>query len=496
MDYPAYRVVEYTTLVVYLVGFVAVGSNKQALPKDIQGPTTDRKDEHRMIADKSIKELENSSVALTVTVTADTIEQDYKAALNKYASTIQLKGFRKGKAPVSVLEGKFGKAIREESTFNTIEEALKEVLEGVEDKYKPLSFSTPELQDEEQLLPFKANSDVTFTVKYDVMPTFELPSYKGLTIKYPKVAVSDEAVNAEIEKLREQNAMVIDKNDAAVLGDIVTVDYVELDAQNEVVPGTERKEFVFTLGSTYNFYQIDEDLVGMKAGEEKTFSKTYAEDSTVEGYAGKTITLKVALQSVKFRDIPALDDDFAQDVKEEYKTLDDLMKGTREKLQKGLDAKLEQEKLNALSDALLEKVTIAVPASMIDLEIEQSWKRYVKQTGLSEEQILQFLQFQQKTKEDMTAAWRESAEKSLRIQLIMEKIKETEKFPLDEQEVNKAVEEQLKDVTDESQREYYKTMIEDDLRFQKIAPFLQENTTFEEGDAVAYEVFMNESLDA
>ena len=444
-----------------------------------------------MIADKSIKELENSSVALTVTVTADTIENDYKAALQKYASTIQLKGFRKGKAPISVLEGKFGKAIREESTFNTIEEALKEALEGVEDKYKPLSFSTPELQDEETLLPFKANSDVTFTVKYDVMPTFEMPAYKGLSVSFPKVQVSDEAVNAEIEKLREQNAMVIDKNDAAAMGDIVTVSYVELDAENNEVPGTERKEFVFTLGSTYNFYQIDSDIVGMKSGEEKTFSKTYAEDSTVEGYAGKTITLKVNVESVKFRDVPALDDEFAQDVKEEYKTVDDLLKATREKLEKALEAKLEQAKLNALSDELLKGTTIAVPASMIDLEIEQSWNRYVKQTGLTEEQILQFLQFQQKTKEDVVAPWREAAEKSLRIQLIMEKIKETEQFPLDEEELNKVLAEQLKDVTDESQRDYYKTIIEDDMRFQKIAPFLQENNTFTEGDEVAYDVFMS-----
>jgi trigger factor len=449
-----------------------------------------------MIADKSIKELENSSVALTVTVTADTIENDYKAALQKYASTIQLKGFRKGKAPISVLEGKFGKAIREESTFNTIEEALKEVLEGVEDKYKPLSFSTPELQDEETLLPFKPNADVTFTVKYDVMPTFEMPAYKGLSVSYPKVQVSDEAVNAEIDKLRDQNAMVIDKNDAAAMGDIVTVSYVELDAENNEVPGTERKEFVFTLGSTYNFYQIDGDIVGMKSGEEKTFSKTYADDSTVEGYAGKTITLKVNVESVKFRDVPALDDEFAQDVKEEYKTVADLLKATREKLEKGLEAKLEQAKLNALSDELLKGTTIAVPASMIDLEIEQSWNRYVKQTGLSEEQILQFLQFQQKTKEDVVAPWREAAEKSLRIQLIMEKIKETEQFPLDEEELNKVLAEQLKDITDESQRDYYKTMIEDDMRFQKIAPFLQENNTFTEGEEVAYDVFMSETYGA
>ncbi len=90
-------------------------------------------------------------------------------------------------------------------------------------------------------------------------------------------------MNAELDKLREQNAMVIDKDGAAEMGDIVTLDYVELDEEKNEVPGTERKEFVFTLGSTTNFYQIDEDVVGMKSGEEKTFSKTYAEDSTVEG---------------------------------------------------------------------------------------------------------------------------------------------------------------------------------------------------------------------
>ncbi len=470
---------------------------QRALPKDIHGPKErTEKDEHRMIADKSIKELENSSVALTVTVTADTIENDYKAALKKYAADVQIKGFRKGKVPVSVLEGKFGKAIREESTFNTIEDALKEALTDVEDKYKPLSFSTPELQDEETLLPFEANKDITFTVHYDIMPIFETPQYKGLKVTYPKVALSEEAVTAELDKLREQNAMVIDKDGAAEMGDIVTLDYVELDEEKNEVPGTERKEFVFTLGSTTNFYQIDEDVVGMKSGDEKVFSKTYAEDSTVEGYAGKTITLKVNIQSVKFRDIPELDDEFAQDVKEEYKTVDDLVKATREKLQAALDAKLENEKLNALSEALLEKATIAVPQSMIDMEVEQSWKRYIQQIGLSEEQILQFLKFQNQSKEDITAPWREAAAKSLRIQLIMEKVKEAESFTVEEEELNKVVEEQLKDVTDQAQRDYYRTMIEDDLRFQKIAPFLQENNTFEEGEEVAYETFMSETYGA
>jgi trigger factor len=454
----------------------------------------DRKDENSMIAEKSIKELENSSVALTVTVTADTIEEGYKAALNKYAASIQLKGFRKGKAPLSVMESKFGKDIREESTFKTIEEELKEVLADVEDKYKPLPYSTPELQDEETLLPFKSNSDITFTVKYDVMPVFEMPAYTGLSVSVPKVELPEEVVTKELDKLRDQNAMVIDKEGAAEKGDIVTIDYVELDEEDNEVAATARMDFIFTIGSGSNFYEIDEDITGMKVGDEKTITKTYAEDSSVEGYAGKTIKLSVALKALKFRDVPALDDDFAQDVKDEYQTVEDLVNATRKKLEDAITAKIEQVKVGALTEELLKGTTISVPESMIELEVEQTWKRYVEQTGLSEEQIVKFLSFQQKTKEDLTAPWRERAEKTLRVQLIMEQIMLREKFTADAEEVQKVVDEQLGSVTDEAQLEYYRNMIEDDLKFQQIAPFLQENNTFTEGEAVDYSEFMQGSI--
>lgn len=454
----------------------------------------DRKDENSMIAEKSIKELENSSVALTVTVTADTIEEGYKAALNKYAASIQLKGFRKGKAPLSVMESKFGKDIREESTFKTIEEELKEVLADVEDKYKPLPYSTPELQDEETLLPFKSNSDITFTVKYDVMPVFEMPAYTGLSVSVPKVELPEEVVTKELDKLRDQNAMVIDKEGAAEKGDIVTIDYVELDEEDNEVAATARMDFIFTIGSGSNFYEIDEDITGMKVGDEKTITKTYAEDSSVEGYAGKTIKLSVALKALKFRDVPALDDDFAQDVKDEYQTVEDLVNATRKKLEDAITAKIEQVKVGALTEELLKGTTISVPESMIELEVEQTWKRYVEQTGLSEEQIVKFLSFQQKTKEDLTAPWRERAEKTLRVQLIMEQIMLREKFTADAEEVQRVVDEQLGSVTDEAQLEYYRNMIEDDLKFQQIAPFLQENNTFTEGEAVDYSEFMQGSI--
>ena len=446
-----------------------------------------------MIANKSIKELDHSAVELTITVKSETIEKEYKSALAKYAKTLQIKGFRKGKAPQSVVEAKLGQAVREESTFNVIEDALKEAIGGVEDKYKPLSYSTPQLLDEENLTPFEAEKDLTFSVKYDVMPNVELPAYKGLKISYPKVTLPKEAVDAEIEKLRQQNAMTIEKKGKAADGDIVTVDYVEVAEDGSEVEETSREDFVFTLGSGSNFYEIDKDILGMEAGEEKTVEKTYGEDSDKAGLAGRTISLKIALKALKMRDVPELDDEFAQDVKDEYKTVADLVKGTKEKLQEALDAKLESEKYKALYAELLKNTTIALPETMVTMELEQAWKRYVRQTGLSEEQIVQLLSFQGQSKEDIIAPWREGAEESLKTQLILDKIKDEEKFEIDEEDLKKLADEQLAGITDEEQRSYYVSMMEDDMRFSKTGPFLLENNTFTEGEKVEYTTFMDPS---
>jgi len=326
-----------------------------------------------------------------------------------------------------------------------------------------------------------------------VMPNVELPAYKGLKISYPKVTLPKEAVDAEIEKLRQQNAMTIEKKGKAADGDIVTVDYVEVAEDGSEVEETKRADFVFTLGSGSNFYEIDKDIVGMAAGEEKTVEKTYGEDSDKAGLAGRTISLKIALKALKMRDVPELDDEFAQDVKEEYKTVADLVKGTKEKLQEALDAKLESEKYKALYAELLKNTTIALPETMVTMELEQAWKRYVRQTGLSEEQIVQLLSFQGQSKEDIIAPWREGAEESLKTQLILDKIKDEEKFEIDEEELKKLADEQLAGITDEEQRSYYVSMMEDDMRFSKTGPFLLENNTFTEGEKVEYTTFMDPS---
>ena len=149
-----------------------------------------------------IKKLENSSVELTLTLKADVIEEDYSKTIRDYAKKLTLKGFRPGKAPVSLVESKYGDAIREEVTFRLMEKNLTDSYKDMDAKDRPLPYSTPELQNEEALLPFKPNTDITYSVIYDVLPVVKLPEYKGLEIEYQERKITDAEVNEEIERLR------------------------------------------------------------------------------------------------------------------------------------------------------------------------------------------------------------------------------------------------------------------------------------------------------
>ena len=442
-----------------------------------------------MDAEKSVKLLENSQASLTLTIDADTLEKAYQEKLNKYTKTIQIDGFRKGKVPSSVVERKYGDAIREESSFEAMEKYLQDTIQTLNFEDKPLAFSTPVLQDEDKLLPFKKGEAVTYSVVYDIYPRFDLPEYKGLEVEVPSVEVTDEDVNKEIERKREQNSVVRTKDGEAENGDIVTVSYAELDENGNPVASTERKDFVFTIGSGYNFYKIDSDVIGMKKGDEKTVEKTYTEEDHVPGYDGKTIKLKINVTEVKHRDLPELDDDLAQDIKEEYKTVADLRNGIRKEFEEKVSERLKNDKINALLNAIEEKTEITIPKSMLEAELEQAWRNFYRQSGLTEEQILSFLKMQGSTKEALLEEWKPSCMKNLKDQLILDAIKDKEDFPISDEEFNEEWEKNYKSVKDED-KEYYEKILRDSLKFEKVTPFLIENNTFKSGKTVSYDDFI------
>lgn len=442
-----------------------------------------------MVIEKSIKFLDNSQASLTIKVDAESVEDAYRKKLQDYQKTIQLDGFRKGKAPLNLIERKVGDIVREESTFNTLEKHLMEVIDTLSDKEKPLSYSTPELQDEEKLLPFKKGEDITFTVKYDVYPDLDVKNYKNREIEVTGYEIKDEDIQKEIDKLLDQNAIVKTKENGTVeKGDIVTLDYVELDNDGKEVEATKRNGFTFTVGSGYNYYELDDDIIGMKKDEEKNVTKTYPENDDV--LADQTKTIKVKVTEIKVKELPALDDEFAQDVKEEYKTVEDLKNGCKEKLEKDAENIFMEDKMTALLTLLESETEFSLPESMVRIELENSWRRFVQQSGLEESVLEKFMNMQDQSKASIFETWKPSAEQNVRNQLVLEDIKKKEDFPVSEEEVDKILKERFSSVTDEKDLEYYKNMIKDDMQFSKVVPFLLENNTFTVKEKKSYKDFM------
>ncbi|OQY36509.1 MAG: hypothetical protein B6229_09890 [Spirochaetaceae bacterium 4572_7] len=196
-----------------------------------------------VISKKNIEKLDNSAVKLSITVEKAESKKEYNSLMSKYSRTVQIKGFRKGKVPTSILEQRFGESLKQEAASNLLEKAFKVAVDDIEEK--PLGMATPELIGD---LDFDADKEFSFTVKYDVFPDVTLGEYRGLEIEEPKVSILKKHKDAELEKIREQNSVVIDKANKTISNkNIVTMNYSELDADGNVMEDSKREDFVFTV---------------------------------------------------------------------------------------------------------------------------------------------------------------------------------------------------------------------------------------------------------
>lgn len=431
-----------------------------------------------MVTEKKFTDLGNSQASLTLTIDAASIEKSYTEKLNEYAKKVEIPGFRKGHTPLSVVERKIGREVREEVTFNLMEESLKETIQTLDAEKKPLPYSTPELQDEETLLPFKKDSDVTFTVKYDISPSFELPQYKGLEVEYEDRTVTDEDVDREIEKLRDQNAIVVNKTTPAEMGDIATVDYKVIEDGYEDMDYS-RKDFSFTLGKTYNLFKLDDDIIGMKTGETKETEKTYGdEDAPLDEYRNKTISFSITLTKLKKRELPEVDDDFAMDVKTEYKTVQELRDGVRKDLDEEAEEARKNAKGAAVIEAVMENVTFSVPETMVNTVLESKWDNLARSFG-GEKILESWMKARGDSKETFLSEMKDDAEQEARRELVLSAIAEKEDFPVTDEEIYEELggEDKLANLSEE-QKNSCMEYARENLKFKKVLPFLIENNSF------------------
>lgn len=446
-----------------------------------------------MVVSREIEKKEHSQVQLTVKVAQEEVRKEYTDVLSYYAKNIQLPGFRKGKAPQNIVERKLGEAVKADAFGKLIEKALKEVLEAEDFPAtdRPLPYSQPTLR---EVPEFSLEKDFSFSVTYDVFPTVTVGSYKGIEIEEPVVEITDEDIKTELETLRERNAFVIDKAEGspAVANDVVTINYAEVNEGGEVIPGTEREDFVFTVGSGMNYYKIDDEILGMKKGESKTITKSYPEDFEFPELAGKTKTLRVTITALKEKKLPELDDEFAQDVDAKYTKLEDLKKDLKQKLEKNLEQRKRELKIQQILDKLLESSTIDLPESMIRLEEESRLRSVARRLNMSVDQLIQIYQANGKNLEELLNEWRPDVERNLKKQLIVDTLIKNLGITISDEEVEQEIAKQAQEmnISLEEIKKYYddtnKAYLKEDLQQQKLFDLLLGEVKVKKGKKQKY----------
>ena len=415
--------------------------------------------------------LEKSAVKLTVTIAKKDVQESYNSIVAKYVKSAQIPGFRKGHVPANVLERKYGDAIKADALSEIIDKSLNEIFEK-ETENRPLPYQQPVM---DQVPEFDVSKDLTYTVTFDVFPKVEVKDFAGIEVKEPQVTVGDKELEDELKAIQERNAVVIDKkaDETAEKDNIVTIDYKEENDEN-------RNGYVFTVGSADDIYKISDDVIGMKKDETKEVSKD-----------DKKITLTV--KAIKTRQLPALDDDLAQDVSEKFKTLDDLKADIKRNLEVAKTRKIAEIKSQSLLEQLVEKNAFDIPASMLAAELDGRWRMMAQQFQTSPEQLEKMIAASGQTKEAMLEQWTGDSEKMLKSRIIVDSLLRSKNISVTPEEIEAQYAKIAEDggMTVEEVKNHYsdprsKEWLIEDTKEQKLYEELYKEVKVSKGDKVSF----------
>lgn len=413
---------------------------------------------------------EKSTGTMTVTVDGEDWKKAVDKAFRKLGSKAEIKGFRKGQVPAKMLE----KIIPErERWIEAVNDNANDWLRaGLEDKkLDPISRPMLDIKDMDA-------DHVAVTYDFAVRPEVEMGEYKGLDYTVADSEVSDDELNAELDRMRKQYADMEVKDGEAADGDTVNINY-EGFRDGVAFEGGKAENYNLTLGSHSFIPGFEEGLVGVKAGEDKELNLTFPEDYYHEDLRGASVVFKVHVNEVKHEVLPELDDDFAKDVNAPgVENVEDLKKLVKDRLASSKKSKAEDEAEEKLIDQLIAAEKVDLPEVMIDNEVEDmvsNRENYFKQQGLTLDMYLKY------TGSDLDAfkkSLRPDAERTVRMRLALEKIAELEKLePTDED-----YEKEYKNIADAYQMDIDtvkklvdKSYITEGLRSQLAMDFVKKN---------------------
>ncbi len=369
---------------------------------------------------------EKNMVKLVIETTAEEFEAGLNTAYNKNKNKISVPGFRKGKAPRKMIEKLYGKEIFFEDAANAIipdayaKAAMECELEIV---------SQPKID----VVQLEAGKDFIFSAEVAVKPEVELGTYKGVEVAKTDISVTDEDVEAEIKKVQEQNSRTVTVEDRAVKdGDIAVIDF-EGFVDGVAFEGGKGENYPLTIGSHSFIDNFEEQLVGMNVGDEKEISVTFPEEYHAEALKGKPATFKVAVKELKEKQLPELDDDFAQDVSD-FDTLAEYKEDLKKKLTERKEAEAKSKKETEVIDKIVESSKMDIPQAMIDTQVTrmaEDFAQRLQQQGLS---IEQYFQYTGLTADAILAQMKPEAEKRIKNSLVLEAIAKAENIEVADEE--------------------------------------------------------------
>jgi len=376
----------------------------------------------------NIKSIEKNGNQATIVVEIDKelMESGVQKAYLKQRKSIMIPGFRRGKAPRKMIEAMYGAHVFYE---DGLEEIFPEVYEFAVVKQDVKAVGRPSLAD----MDISEDNIVTITLTTEVYPEVTLGQYKGLEIANTEATVSDEQVQAELDRMAQNVASTETVERAAEMGDTANIDFEGFD-NGVAFEGGKGDNFDLKLGSGQFVPGFEEQIVGMTAGEEKDIDITFPENYH-ENLAGKPVVFHVKLNKVTTTNVPAQDDEFAKDVSE-FDTLDELKADIRakalENAQKQADSAFEQ----ACIDKVCENATVELPNAIIESELDNQMERFAYQLQMSGYSMEQYAQMMGGDVSTMRSAFRPTAEKQAKTNVVLTKIIEVEGLTASEDELN------------------------------------------------------------
>ena len=421
----------------------------------------------------TVENLEKSMAKITITVDADAFEEAMVKSYNKNKKNISIQGFRKGKAPRKMVEKLYGPEVFYEDAANfaipdAYEEAAKE--SGLE------IVSRPEID----VVEIEKGKDFVFTATVAVKPEVTLGDYKGIEVEKKTVKVMAADVNAEIDKVREQNSRMITVENRGIKKDDTAVIDFEGFVDGEPFQGGKGEDYSLVIGSHSFIDTFEDQLVGKKAGEEVDVNVTFPEEYHEASLKGNPALFKVTVKEMKKKELPKLDDEFASEVSE-FETLKEYKASVKKNLTERRKEEAKREKENEVVEKVVENITVELPEPMVDEQTQQMIQEFAGRLSSQGLSFDQYMQMTGMTVDALMGQMKPEAEKRIRTRLALEAIVDAEKIKATAKDIDKEIEnmanmyqmevDKIKEMIGDAEKE----QIGKDLAVQKAVDFVVKN---------------------